>query len=629
MRTAQANSSPCPGRRSPSDERICGRVRTWVALVLVAISCIAFLPGLYNGFVNFDDDTNILTNTEFQGFGWRHWRWAIGTERLGVYQPLAWILFEAEFSIFGLHPAGYHFTSVVFHVANSVLLYVLTLALLGRVHPRHSKCMGARAALLAGIAVALFAAHPLRVEAVAWASAQPYLPCGGFALLSVLAYLAAHPTGAKAKSGCLVASIVFFAMSLACKAASVGLPLVLAILDVYPLRRLSTGRVLSRTFAQVAMEKTPFMVLSLATILVALHAREQSRSLEAVPDSSLASRLTQACYSALFYPAKSLVPSELTAYYPLPNRLDWREKQFLAAISLTVVITTVFVLWRNTYPGMLAAWFAYLAILGPQLGLVRTGPQLVADRYGYLAMMAWTTPVASALIGMVAATRLRGSRLVLAATVAAGLGAVVALGLLSNRQLRIWHDSLTLWAHVERHGGGAAPWCRSIAHWPWWVRAGLTRHASCFPGRLSSIRTNARPRTISGGYSWRRAESPKQSRDSKPPFAFSPTIRRQETTGVWPLPCRASTAKRLRNTTRHCDFFLTISMPTETWLPHSCTSANQTLPSSIWPPPFDSGRPRSKCVKGSTKLVAVREAACFLRRFDARARVKPDPIVLI
>src|SRR5207248_41861 len=117
------------GRSSSTDERGNGRIRAWVALVLVASASIAVLPGLYNGFVNFDDDTNFLSNAEFQGFGWKQWKWALSTERLGVYQPLAWILLEAEFAVFGLHPAGYHITSILFHASNCVLLYVLTLAL--------------------------------------------------------------------------------------------------------------------------------------------------------------------------------------------------------------------------------------------------------------------------------------------------------------------------------------------------------------------------------------------------------------------------------------------------------------------------------------------------------------------
>ena len=130
--------------------------------------------------------TRISTsNSEFQGFGWQQWKWALRTERLGVYQPLAWIILEAEFASFGLHPAGYHLVSIIFHVVNSVLLYVLTMALLARIDLLNPERSGARADLSAGVAVALFAAHPLRVEAVAWASAQPYLPCGGFALLSV------------------------------------------------------------------------------------------------------------------------------------------------------------------------------------------------------------------------------------------------------------------------------------------------------------------------------------------------------------------------------------------------------------------------------------------------------------
>src|SRR4029079_9184017 len=127
------------------------------------------------------------------------------------------------------------------HAANAVVLYALTMTVLGRCWA--DSCPGGpwARAIGAGLATALFAVHPLRVEAVAWVSCQPYLPCALFSMLAVLAYLRAHGEGASPRWGWLTASFVLFAAALLCHAVPVTLPAVLLILDVYPLRRLGSG----------------------------------------------------------------------------------------------------------------------------------------------------------------------------------------------------------------------------------------------------------------------------------------------------------------------------------------------------------------------------------------------------
>ncbi len=152
--------------------------RAWlVAIPLALIVVYAFIPILANDFVDWDDHVNFLTNTHFRGLGAAQVRWAWTTTRLGVYQPLAWMLFEAQYVCCRFDPRGYHLTSLLLQVANAVVLYVLTVALLVRC--RTDSCLESPWACFvsAGLATALFAVHPLRVEPVAWLSCQPYLPC--------------------------------------------------------------------------------------------------------------------------------------------------------------------------------------------------------------------------------------------------------------------------------------------------------------------------------------------------------------------------------------------------------------------------------------------------------------------
>jgi hypothetical protein len=106
-----------------------------MAVPLAIVALVAFLPALDNGFVHLDDEANFLQNPNFRGLGRAQLAWAWVTDWLGVYQPLAWILLETEYTVFGLDPRGYHLTSVVLSVLSALVLYALTLALLNRAHP--------------------------------------------------------------------------------------------------------------------------------------------------------------------------------------------------------------------------------------------------------------------------------------------------------------------------------------------------------------------------------------------------------------------------------------------------------------------------------------------------------------
>jgi hypothetical protein len=181
-------------------------LRTWLIAVPLALVVIAaFIPAEDNGFVDWDDDQNFLDNPFDRGLGAPELKWAWTTFRLGVYQPLAWMLFEGQYVFWKLDSHGYHVTSVILHVANAIVLYVLTVASFVRCQTDSWRKCPWTCSLGAGFATALFMAHPLRVEAVAWASCQPYLPCALFSMLAILAYLRAFEISssylARASSG--------------------------------------------------------------------------------------------------------------------------------------------------------------------------------------------------------------------------------------------------------------------------------------------------------------------------------------------------------------------------------------------------------------------------------------------
>ncbi len=334
------------------------------------------------------------------------------------------------------------------------MLYVLTVALLVRC--RTDSCLESPwiCSLSAGLATALFAVHPLRVEAVAWASCQPYLPCILFSMLAVLAYLRAFRTSSTPRWGWLAGSFLLFVAAMLFKAAAVSLPAVLVILDVYPLRRFpdGTGRWFGASARRALLEKVPFLMVSLVFMGLAIAAKPHSRF--PLEHYDAWEGIAQACYGIWFYIVKTVLPQDLIAFYPIPSELTWRALPFTLSILGTVSMTAGLFLVRRRWPGLLAGWLSYLVILAPNSGIVRISDQITADRYSYMSMLSsvmlaatgfcWLWRIPSrwhpAVIGMIVI----------------GLGVLLALLPLTRKQCRTWRDTEALWAHALAHGASSS-----------------------------------------------------------------------------------------------------------------------------------------------------------------------------
>ncbi len=160
-----------------------------LVLALALLCALAFGPAARNEFVAWDDDVNFEHNRDFRGLGSRQIAWAWQARVLGVYQPLGWMLFEAEFAGWGLEPGAYHLVSILLHAVNTALLFILAVRVVRLRLPELARQRPGALSVSAALGAALFALHPLRVEVVAWASCQPYLPCVTCYLLALLAYL--------------------------------------------------------------------------------------------------------------------------------------------------------------------------------------------------------------------------------------------------------------------------------------------------------------------------------------------------------------------------------------------------------------------------------------------------------
>ena len=196
-----------------------------------------------------------------------------------------------------------------------------------------------------------------------------------------------------------MASFVLFAAANLSHAPAVTLPAVLLILDVYPLRRLGggPGRWLGPAARRVWLEKVPFVALSLVFMGIAVTAKAEDRAIGVLGQDGALGRIAQACYATWFYLVKTVIPRDITAFYPRPRHVDWRAPPFLLSILATLAVSAGLWALRRRWPGLLAAWLSYLVILAPNSGLIPVGPQLAADRYSYMAMLGGVMVAAAGL----------------------------------------------------------------------------------------------------------------------------------------------------------------------------------------------------------------------------------------
>jgi len=429
--------------------------RTLPLLIVLAVVAV-FSIGLRNEFVRWDDQRNILDNSHFRGFGWAQLSWMFTTTLMGHYIPLTWLTFALDYVIWGLQPAGYHFTNLVLHASNAALFYWVAKRFL-----RSALANAGENALRGGAFVAglFFAVHPLRAESVAWATERRDVLSALLFFVCLLMYLrAANADGARRRR-LLVLSVGAFALAMLAKSIVMTLPLLLVVIDWYPLRRWQPLRWSAET-RRVLLEKLPFMAVGAAGAAVSYWAVQHQGFLTSSVKYPLTSRVSMALYSMVFYVSKTAVPSNLSPMYELPARVDPLAAQFLgAAIAVGLLIVTVIPLARR-WPAPLAAFAWYSIMIAPVSGLVHCGFQLANDRYSYLSCLPFAVLLGSAVVWLVgehAAGRVAG-RLYTASCVAlAGLLATFAV--LTWLQVQVWQNTESLWTQ----GTYAEPDC-SMCH---------------------------------------------------------------------------------------------------------------------------------------------------------------------
>ncbi|HEX3729507.1 MAG TPA: tetratricopeptide repeat protein, partial [Opitutaceae bacterium] len=393
-----------------------------VGALLFVATLLLFSRTLGNGFVNFDDPAYVTDNPMVRGgLSWAGLAWAF-TGAADYWHPLAWLSHMLDCQLYGLAPAGHHLTSLLWHALNAVLVFQLFRTLTGRFWA-------------SAFAAALFAWHPLRVESVAWIAERKDVMSGCCFLLTLLAYVryaSARPNGRPALGSYLLA-LACFGAGLMSKPMLVTLPLLLLILDRWPLARVPRPGFL---------EKLPFFVL--AGIVGWVTLRMQRTAGAFVLHLPLRARIGNAVVSLARYLGKLLWPFDLSVCYRHPG--FWPATAIAAAAALGAGLALLAWRQRSSRPWIAAGFAWYGIVLLPVLGLVQAGFQAMADRYTYLSLLG----IELAAVASLPRPATRAGRI---AGISAALAILGACALRTWNQEGVWQDSATLFTHAVQLDG--------------------------------------------------------------------------------------------------------------------------------------------------------------------------------
>ena len=431
------------------------KMRPWILALVLAVATVAlYFPVSHHPFVNYDDDAYVTENAHVQsGLNWNTVRWAFTTYEFVNWHPLTWISHALDCQMFQLDPGGHHETSVVLHALNTLLLFWVLLRATGSPGPSL-------------VVAALFALHHINVESVAWIAERKNLLSTLFFLRALGAYrwYAREPRVTR-----YAAVAALFALGLMAKPQVITFPFVLLLWDYWPLQRMFADRtetssenlatVPAKSFSWLILEKVPLFAICLASAVITLRAEHTGGTLSGIYFHPFSVRLQNAILSYVRYVGKAFWPSGLALYYPYPSGDLLVLWQVIAAFAFLLAVSALVIASRRRRY-LLVGWLWFLGTLVPMIGLRQVGIQAMADRYAYLSFIGLFIMVCWGVAEWARQRHISSANLAVVSAVA-----LVALAVMTHRQLAYWDDNVTLWSHAvavtnnnymaEDHLGGA------------------------------------------------------------------------------------------------------------------------------------------------------------------------------
>ena len=422
-------------------------IHKWfITLGLTALTLTAYWEIKDHSFVSYDDDVYVVSNAHVQkGLSWSNVAWAFTSTGAANWHPLTWLSHMLDVQLFGLNPAGHHLTSLMLHIANVVLLFLVLQVMTGALWP-------------SALVAALFAVHPINVESVAWVAERKNLLSTFFWLLTMLAYVryARRPASSKY---CVV--LISFALALMSKPMVVTLPFALLLMDCWPLDRLKSTDSVStsekadnskrprkqveaklsypkRSVRQLVIEKAPLFLLAAVSSVITVRAQQTGGAVGTTEVFPLPVRFENAAVSYAHYLLDIVWPFRLAVFYPHPGAALPVSQVGLSTLVLLGISAIVAMRARRSRY-LPAGWLWYLGTLIPVIGLVQVGLQSRADRYAYVPVIGIFVAVVW-YVAEIANGRATRERIV---TITAAC-ALVALTSITRVQASYWQNSITL-----------------------------------------------------------------------------------------------------------------------------------------------------------------------------------------
>jgi len=441
-----------------------------IYIILILATLAVYWKVNQYGFVNFDDHVYVTQNIHIQsGITLDGCRWALGTHFFGLWNPLVWLSFMFDYQLYGLNAGGYHLTNLILHILSALLLFWLFNRMTGTIW---------RSAFVA----AFFALHPLHVESVAWIAERKDVLSAFFWMLTLCLYV--YYTEKPVIKRYL--PVLFsYVLSLMSKPMVLTLPVIMILLDYWPLNRLESRKIatipandmsvfinkeekktksqkksLKKNISQVGerqlsetriagiiplwqiWEKIPFFILSTILVFITLYnPSQQDTSLKVF---SLSSRLANAPVAFVTYLGKTFMPNDMAIFYPFSDQLPaW---QVFGATFLIIVISFTVIVMAKRLPCLFVGWMWYAITLLPVIGIIQvslTAPYSMADRYHYLpsigiaVILAWGIP-------FLIKREVTRKKILLPVSIAA----LSIMAVLTWQQCGYWRNSASLFSHA-------------------------------------------------------------------------------------------------------------------------------------------------------------------------------------
>ncbi len=412
--------------------------------MLLSLTVLAIFWQVQNhAFIHLDDGEYVTDNIHVRtGLRWKNITWAFTSTHAANWHPLTWLSHMLDCELFGLNPKGHHLTSLLFHLVNSLLLFLILKQMTGAVWR-------------SGFVAALFALHPLHVESVAWVAERKDVLSTLFWMLTLWAYLGyvKRPKGKR-----YLLTLLLFALGLMAKPMLVTLPFVLLLLDFWPLERFRLGRSGNSNTAisqpsihaneprtqvfRLLVEKIPLFALAALSSVVTFIVQKSGGAVGTLETYPFQIRLANALISYVRYIIQMIWPHNLAVFYPHPGQSlpMW---QATGAGLLLLIISAAVVRAGHRYPYLPVGWLWYVGTLVPVIGLVQVGAQAMADRYTYVPLIGLFIMIAWGVSDLVGSRRYGKPALALAAT-----SLLVTSMVLTSLQVKHWKNSLTLFNHA-------------------------------------------------------------------------------------------------------------------------------------------------------------------------------------